>query len=215
MENMFLTFNDSMENEIQYKDLLKSHIKEIDVCVRKMITKLQVIHGIIGNKTEILDLCEKCVSLLPTVRKEFVEIDKLIKAESYYKYRDFWRFSMSQLVFLVTFCNWIKNETLLTIEETNAAVFGQKLQSVNVELEDYLLGVCMLPSELSRLCVNSVIAGNYELPVKISKFVGDLFSSFRLLNLKNDNIRKKFDGFKYELKKIEDIVYDLSIRKLQ
>ena len=36
----------------------------------------------------------------------------------------------------------------------------------------------------------------------------------RLLNLKNDNLRKKFDGIKYDLKKVEEVVYDLSIRGL-
>ena len=34
----------------------------------------------------------------------------------------------------------------------------------------------------------------------------------RLLNLKNDNLRKKFDSIKYDLKKVEEVVYDLSIR---
>lgn len=36
----------------------------------------------------------------------------------------------------------------------------------------------------------------------------------RQLNLKNDNLRKKFDGIKYDLKKVEEVVYDLSIRGL-
>ena len=37
---------------------------------------------------------------------------------------------------------------------------------------------------------------------------------YRLLNLKNDTLRKKFDGIKYDLKKVEEVVYDLSIRGL-
>ena len=40
------------------------------------------------------------------------------------------------------------------------------------------------------------------------------FIDTRLLNLKNDNLRKKFDGIKYDLKKVEEVVYDLSIRGL-
>ncbi len=39
-------------------------------------------------------------------------------------------------------------------------------------------------------------------------------SGFRLLNLKNDGLRKKFDSLKYDLKKVEEVVYDLSIRNL-
>lgn len=40
----------------------------------------------------------------------------------------------------------------------------------------------------------------------------ELDVGFRFLNFKNDFFRKKFDGFKYDLKKIEEVVYDLIIR---
>lgn len=36
-----------------------------------------------------------------------------------------------------------------------------------------------------------------------------------MLNLKNDGLRKRFDGLKYDVKKIEEIVYDISIRGLR
>jgi predicted translin family RNA/ssDNA-binding protein len=81
-------------------------------------------------------------------------------------------------------------------------------------LEDYLLGVSFLPAELSRLCVVAVIAEDYAMPEKISKFVSDLFAGFRLLNLKNDFLRKRFDSIKYDVKKIEEILYDIKIRQL-
>lgn len=57
--------------------------------------------------------------------------------------------------------------------------------------------------------------GDYERPLSISRFVGDLNAGFRLLNLKNDGLRKRFDALKYDVKKIEEIVYDISIRGLR
>ena len=66
----------------------------------------------------------------------------------------------------------------------------------------------------SRLAVNSVTAGDYTRPLKISQFIGQLDSGFRLLNLKNDALRKRFDGLKYDVKKCEEVVYDLTIRGL-
>jgi len=42
--------------------------------------------------------------------------------------------------------------------------------------------------------------------------VSALSSGFQLLNLKNDALRRKFDALKYDLKKIEEVVYDISIR---
>ena len=66
----------------------------------------------------------------------------------------------------------------------------------------------------SRLAVNSVTAGDYTRPLRISNFINELDSGFRLLNLKNDPLRKRYDGLKYDVKKIEEVVYDLSIRGL-
>lgn len=67
----------------------------------------------------------------------------------------------------------------------------------------------------SRLSVNAVTAGDYGLPLRIARFIGELDSGFRLLNLKNDSLRKRFDGLKYDLKKAEEVVYDLTIRGLK
>ncbi len=49
---------------------------------------------------------------------------------------------------------------------------------------------------------------------RIAEFLNSLHTGFRLLNLKNDNLRKRFDSIKYDLKKVEEVVYDLSIRGL-
>ena len=62
--------------------------------------------------------------------------------------------------------------------------------------------------------MNSVTLGNYTRPLEISEFVSSLSAGFQLLNLKNDALRRKFDSLKYDLKKIEEVVYDISIRGL-
>ena len=90
--------------------------------------------------------------------------------------------------------------------------------------------------ELARLAVNSVTLGDNQRPLQISKFVKDLHAGFQILNLKNDSLRKRSDSIKYQVrthieevsldmkrpfltrsikvKKIEDVVYDLSLRGL-
>lgn len=42
--------------------------------------------------------------------------------------------------------------------------------------------------------VNRVTAGDYDCPRKVLKFLTDLHAAFRMLNLRNDFLRKKFDG---------------------
>ena len=77
------------------------------------------------------------------------------------------------------------------------------------------MGLLQLASELSRFAINSVTLGDYDRPLHISRFVADMNAGFRLLNLKNDGLRKRFDALKYDVKKIEEIVYDISIRGLR
>ena len=93
----------------------------------------------------------------------------------------------------------------------------------------YFLPLLAFSNELSRLTVNCVTSEDYSRPERIATFISTLHTGFRfrlsfdqllnlnqprLLNLKNDNLRKKFDGIKYDLKKVEEVVYDLSIRGL-
>ncbi|KAJ1555956.1 hypothetical protein HK405_009934 [Cladochytrium tenue] len=69
----------------------------------------------------------------------------------------------------------------------------------HVSIEEYLHGLITLASELTRLAVNSVTAGDFARPLRIAAFVSDLHAGFQLLNLKNDSLRKRFDSLKYEV----------------
>eukprot|EP01107_Rhizomastix_libera_P004448 TRINITY_DN17496_c0_g1_i1.p1 TRINITY_DN17496_c0_g1~~TRINITY_DN17496_c0_g1_i1.p1 ORF type:complete len:102 (+),score=24.14 TRINITY_DN17496_c0_g1_i1:292-597(+) len=83
-----------------------------------------------------------------------------------------------------------------------------------VDVECYLHGVLALPAMLSRLAVQSVITEQLHLPLKISAFLKELYSGCQLLSLKNDGLRRKFDSIKYDVKKVEDVVFELKVRGL-
>ncbi|KAM0852120.1 hypothetical protein ACQ4PT_051984 [Festuca glaucescens] len=65
-----------------------------------------------------------------------------------------------------------------------------------------------------RYLVNRVTSGDYDCPRKVLSFLTDLHASFRMLNLRNDFLRKKFDGMKYDLRRVEEVFYDVKIRGL-
>ena len=52
----------------------------------------------------------------------------------------------------------------------------------------------------ARLCPNSIVNSDFTLPLKISKFCKEIHAGFGLLNLKNDSLRKRFDGMKVSVK---------------
>eukprot|EP00897_Mesotaenium_endlicherianum_P001589 jgi/Mesen1/1458/ME000132S00404 len=45
-----------------------------------------------------------------------------------------------------------------------------------------------------RYVVNRVTAGDYECARQVAQFLGDLYAGFRMLNLRNDALRKRYDG---------------------
>ena len=84
----------------------------------------------------------------------------------------------------------------------------------HITIEEYLLALVSIIDELSRLAMNSVTLGDTEMAVRISTFIKDVHAGFQMLNLKNDILRKRVDSIKYAVKKVEDVVYDLSLRNL-
>ena len=141
----------------------------------------------------------------------------IIPDNQYYRFHDHWKMVMQRLSFLAAFIKYLEKEELITREEAakSVGVYTNREEGFHMDLDDYLHGLLQLASELSRLAVNSVTAGDYGRPLRIAKFIAELDAGFRLLNLKNDSLRKRFDVLKYDLKKVEEVVYDLTIRGLK
>ena len=83
---------------------------------------------------------------------------------------------------------------------------------IKVDAENYLLGVCDLTGELSRKAVFSVVNEKYSEVEKIKDFVSEIYNEFLKFSFRNSELRKKSDSIKWNLKKIEEIMYDLKIR---
>lgn len=82
----------------------------------------------------------------------------------------------------------------------------------HITIEEYLFALIDLTQELSRLATNAVTLGDPDLSLRIASFVKDVFIGFQVLNLKNDLLRKRVDSVKYNVQRVEDVVYDLSLR---
>lgn len=123
-----------------------------------------------------------------------------------------WRDILQDVSHIAALVHWVEAQTLVTVEEVKAMVHMGSL--LDIDVEDYLIGLCGLPKDLSRLSSNCVALGDFISPLKILKFVDELYGAFQILNLRNDVLRKRFDSIKYEVQKAEQIVYDLKIRNL-
>ncbi|KAI9697759.1 MAG: hypothetical protein M1836_004435 [Candelina mexicana] len=156
------------------------------------------------------------------------DLSEVASKYPYYKYNGLWTRDIQNACFAIVLCGWLggfgaegsgsQHGRLLAIEEVgqilNVPVNLKERDAFHLTIEEYLQSLITLIEELARLAVNSVTLGDYQRPLQISQFVKDLHAGFQILNLKNDSLRRRSDSIKYNVKKVEDVVYDLSLRNL-
>ncbi|CAG9134217.1 unnamed protein product [Plutella xylostella] len=214
LKAIFSEFQKSLDTEQERREIIRTICREIDQLSREITTILQAIHH---SEQAIPQACLKARELFAKTNEGYQKLVAAVPPTDYYKYQDHWRFTTQRYCFLVALVIWLETGIMAT-HATIAEVLGisavESKIGFHLDIEDYLVGILQLCSELSRLAVNAVTRGDYNTPQQISKFVLEVNAGFRLLNLKNDHLRKRFDVLKYDVKKIEEVVYDLSIRGL-
>lgn len=210
---VFSDYANYLLKETEMKDELRVVIREIEAVGRDIHAVLQRIHrpGGIKDTAALTQLAEQKFS---NVRDLYRQLDTKVPVGSYWKYSQLWSTTNSWLAFLATFTVYVQEEKLVSKQKVSEVLGLDSLTTLHLDIEEYLHGLCHLSNELSRLAVNAVTSEDYHRPVRIGEFLNSLNVGFRMLNMKNDTLRKKFDSIKYDLKKVEEVVYDLSIRGL-
>lgn len=198
---------------------IRDIVRELEKSARDILMILQNIHNENSMEENIIvsQYCAKARELFEEVRKQYAILAEIIPKDQYYRFNDQWRFVTQRLCFLASLMIYLEIKVLVT-KETIAEILGIKnnrKDGFHLDLEDFLMGLLQLSTELSRFAVNSVTNGDYNRPIEIAKFINELNAGFRLLNFKNDALRKRYDALKYDVKKVEEVVYDLSIRGLK
>ncbi|MEK6984623.1 MAG: hypothetical protein AABX33_08675 [Nanoarchaeota archaeon] len=84
--------------------------------------------------------------------------------------------------------------------------------SLGVSAEDYLSGLCDLTGELVRKAIYDVIHKKFDEAEKIKELVHEIYGEFLKLHLRNGELRKKSDSIKWNLKKLEEVMYDVEMK---
>lgn len=228
-----------LAEEQEIKEAIRNRVRELEASGRELAALLQKVHHASGynNLTAVVGEVEQVFQ--SKIQDHFKELAEVVPAGQYFRYHYMYNVTIQRFVYQAALTHYLKTEDLLLladaakmlgIEHTSYEPTAQKddklpgdadkevqpckLDVFHLDLEDYLAGITQLSNELSRLVVNAVTHGDYQRPKRIATFLNNLDGGFRLLNLKNDMLRKKFDSLKYDLKKVEEVVYDLSIRGL-
>ena len=184
---------------------------------------LQSLHSQCESKEKMQQSAEKARKEFSACRENWQTIENIISGNNNNnnnnannekilgseKYHDQWRWVLQQLIFLASLCYFIETSSLLDINECQAFVQTK----LPIDIEDYLHGISSLPNELCRLAVNVVRCNNSDYVNILASFVSDLYAGFRLLNLRNDSLRRKVDSMKYQCLKLEEVLYDMAVKK--
>ncbi|KAF9013412.1 Translin [Cyathus striatus] len=206
--------NSLLDRDVELREKIKDQVTELDKRTRQMIGLLNKVHSTPSDQIPIL--LDSVKLILLSCKHITTALAFIIPENQFWRWKDMWSNSLRTAVFSAALVQYLTDGTLIPLPRV-AELLGVKDEwkgRMALPAEDYLHGIITLINELSRLAVNAVTLGNFEEPLRISVFVKDLFAGFSMLNLKNDILRRRFDSLKYDIKKIEEVVYDVSLRKL-
>ena len=136
------------------------------------------------------------------IKNELSELEKHTALHDELKYSPSYKIAVQEYVEAMAFFQFISEKRLVSRKE------------LNVDAEAYILGICDLTGELVRKAINSAIAKDFKLASDIKDFVSELYGELLKFDFRNGMMRKKFDSIKYDLKKLEDLMYDLKTKGL-
>jgi len=142
----------------------------------------------------------KAENILSSLEKEHMQIKKQVKCNPKLDFIGAYSVAVQEYVEARTYLGFVRDQKIATCAR------------LRVQVEDYLLGLCDLTGELARRAVASVIRKDFEETHRIKDVVEEIYGLFLHLNLRNGELRKKSDAIKWNLKKIEDIIYDIETK---
>ncbi|XP_062117263.1 uncharacterized protein LOC133831114 [Humulus lupulus] len=211
LEKQFEGFRVQLEESGSLRERIRAVVMDIESTTRLMHAGLLLVHQ--SRPTpEVLEKPKAQIAVLKGLYNRLAEILSECPSQ-HYRYHGDWRGETQAVASLLAFMHWLETGNLLLHAEAEE-MLGLNNSEFGLDIEDYLVGLCFMSNELPRYVVNQVTAGDYDCPRKVLKFLTELHAAFRMLNLRNDFLRKKFDGMKYDLKRVEEVHYDVKIRGL-
>jgi len=135
------------------------------------------------------------------IKKQKSRINSLVKKTIELKFEPSYSEAMQEYSEAMCYYSFIKDNRI------------PKISELKLRIEDYLCSLCDLTGELARRAVILATKNNVKEVEKIKELISKLYAKFIELNLRNGNLRRKFDSIKWNLKKVEEVFYDLKLKK--
>jgi len=188
MNRDFQKLTQEFKNSEKVKSIILNKSREI---IKNSKQVIYTIHR--NNVSEAKKLIKNVETELLILNKKF-DINKLLTYSLY-------KGALQEYAEARTFLDFILTGKIST---------SSKLK---INYHDYLCGLADLTGELGRYAVMSATKNDFEKVMEIKEFVDYILGKFLKFDFNNGELRKKYDAIKWNLNKIEGIVYDYSLRK--
>lgn len=133
------------------------------------------------------------------IEKEKAEIEKIAQADVDLHSEGSFFMALQEYAEAVMYYQFVTKNKIPTSEELGICV------------DSYLGGLADLTGEVFRRAVYLAGKGDYLAVVKIRDLVEEIYGELMYFELK-DELRRKFDAIKYDLRKLEDLVLELKLK---
>lgn len=188
---------DNKEFEEMNKEFLKfDSQRELLIKKSRDVLKLskQVIYAV--HRSDL----KGAEKLVKDIKKELKELNQYIEKNPKMYHQGSYKVAVQEYVEAMLFYGYEKDGKIYSKSE------------LNVDTDYYLLGVADLSGELVRKAILDATKGNYDTPLKAKELVSEIYEWLLNFDIRESELRKKFDGIKYDLKKLEDLCFQLSLK---
>jgi predicted translin family RNA/ssDNA-binding protein len=144
------------------------------------------------------DEIEKAKKLKNDIESEIKALDSIVAHDTKLQYEGSYKIAVQEYVEAVLYLEFVQT--------------GKIILMSNLQSEHYILGLADLPGELVRRAVYLASKGDKEGVAKIRDAIDNIYGQFLTLNSRGNELRKKVDGIKYSLNKLQDLVLELKLR---
>lgn len=143
------------------------------------------------------DELDKAQGLVEEIEKERKELEQIAAHSNKMVYEGSYKIAIQEYVEAILYYQYVKTG---------------KLADIKVMAEHFILGLSDLPGELVRRAVFLAGKGKVDEVVKIKDAVDEIYGELLRFDFRDNEIRRKVDAVKYELRKLEDLVLDLKMK---
>ncbi len=183
---------------VNFKKLQK-WIKDYDSEREKLIKKSrdvlklskQVIYAI--HRDEI----SQAAKLIEDIEKQKKELDAITKHDPKLQFEGSYKVAIQEYVEAILYFNFVQTG---------------KIVDLDVSANHFVLGLADLPGELVRKAVFLAGKGEIKKVGEIKDAVDHIYGELLDFDFRDNEIRRKVDSVKYDLRKLEDLVLDLKLK---